>query len=457
MIRTRFAPSPTGYLHVGGVRTALFNWYHAKSNNGKIILRIEDTDTKRSTEEFENLIYEDFDWLGMDFDESPKKGGDCGPYKQSYRYDIYKRYINNLIEEEKAYYVFYDKSGEEIGNFAKIPENYANKNYTVKIKVEKNKEIKWNDLLKGEISFNSSDFEDFIILRSNGVPVYNFTVVVDDHLMGITDVIRGEDHISNTPKQIIIYEALGFSKPKFGHLPLILGEDKTPLSKRHGGVSVSYFREEGILPEALLNYLSLLGWNNEEEIYDVREKYKNFNIRDVSKRSSVFDYEKLKWVNEKTLRSMDEEKVSKKFLEWLKFVGIKINVEENYIKDVISISKEKVQDLKGLWEFSKNYFYDDFEYEEKYKEKFVKKEWFEELINIAIILLEDYDEKISLTQAEEFMKSLTEKKITGKKNTYQSIRGALLGKLVTPGLYETISVMGKKEVVKRLRRVVKGA
>jgi glutamyl-tRNA synthetase len=311
--------------------------------------------------------------------------------------------------------------------------------------------------LKGDLSFKNSDFEDFIILRSNGIPVYNFTVVVDDFLMKITDVIRGEDHISNTPKQIMIYDALGFKKPRFGHIPLILGEDKTPLSKRHGGVSVTHFRKEGILPEALLNYLSLLGWNNEYEIYDFRNKYKDFKIEKVSNRSSVFDYEKLKWVNEKILRSMDEEILLRRFLDWMDFLNIKIEKDKSYVKEVISISRGKVQDLKGLWDFSKNYFYDDFDYEEKYIKRFVKKEWFENLIDEAIILLEDYEEKISLEEAEEYMKKLAELKITGKKNTYQSIRGSLLGKLVTPGLYETISVMGKQEVIKRLKRVIKGA
>lgn len=456
MIRTRFAPSPTGYLHVGGVRTALFNWYYTKAQNGEIVLRIEDTDLERSKKEFEEIIYNDFEWLGLDFDESPLKGGKYKPYRQSQRFDLYKKYINELLERDKAYYTVYDENGEELGNFKKIPDNLKNNQYTVKIVVEKNKEIKWEDLLKGEITFNSSEFEDFIILRSNGIPVYNFTVVVDDFLMNITDVIRGEDHISNTPKQIMIYDALGFKKPRFGHIPLILGEDKTPLSKRHGGVSVSYFKKIGILPEALLNYLSLLGWNNEEEIYDFREKYKDFKIEEVSKRASIFDYEKLKWVNEKTLRSMDEEILLKRFLDWIKFSGITIKKNESYIKKVISISRGKVQDLNGLWEFSKNFFYDDFIYEEEYINKFVKKEWFEKLIKTAVNLLKDYDENISLAQAEEYLKRLAGEKITGKKNTYQSVRGALLGKLVTPGLYETISIMGKKEVIKRLERVLKG-
>jgi len=456
MIRTRFAPSPTGFLHVGGVRTALFNWYYSKSKNGKIILRIEDTDTQRSKPEYEEIIYKDLKWLGLDFDESPINEGEYKPYKQSERFDLYKEYIDKLIEIKSAYYVVYDEINKEIGSyFEKIPKEYKNNKFTVKLKVEENKKIKWQDLLKGEISFNSSEFDDFVILRSNGIPVYNFTVVIDDYLMNITDVLRGEDHISNTPKQIMLYNALNFEIPRFGHLPLILGEDKTPLSKRHGGVSVSYFREEGILPEALLNYLSLLGWNNDEQIFYYKDKIDVFKLEELSKRASIFDYEKLKWVNEKIMRQMYDEKLLENFIDWLNYKKIKINSEKDFIKEVISISKEKVQDLKGLWNFSKNYFFDNFEYEEKYIKKYMEKEWYKRLIEKAIEFFEDSDEDISIDEAEELMKKLAEQKITGKKNTYQSIRGALLGKLVTPGLYETIKVFGKEKIIKRLKRALR--
>ncbi|MGM0640450.1 MAG: glutamate--tRNA ligase [Thermotogota bacterium] len=458
MIRTRFAPSPTGFLHVGGVRTALFNWYYSKSKEGKIILRIEDTDIQRSKTEYEDIIYDDFKWLGLDFDESPIKEGNYKPYKQSERFDLYLKYINKLIKNKKAYYIIYDDKGEEIEKyFEEIPKEYKNNSYTIKFKVENNIEVKWNDMLKGEIAFNSSEFDDFVILRSNGIPVYNFTVVIDDYLMKITDVIRGEDHISNTPKQIMIYEALNFEKPRFGHLPLILGYDKTPLSKRHGGVSVTYFREEGILPEALLNYLSLLGWNNEEQIFNFRNKIKDFEIEKLSKRASIFDYEKLKWVNEKIIRKMDDGVLKENFINWLDFKDIKITKEDNYIKNVISISKEKVQDLKGLWDFSKNYFINDFEYEEKYIKKYMEKEWYDELLEKAIIIFENNSQDISIEKSEKIMKDLVEEKITSKKNTYQSIRGALLGRLVTPGLYETINVLGKDNTIKRLKRALRGA
>lgn len=456
MIRTRFAPSPTGFLHVGGVRTALFNWYYTKSQKGKFVLRIEDTDIERSKEEYENIIYDNFKWLGMEFDESPLNPGDFAPYKQSERLEIYKKYIIYLIEKEKAYYVIYDENGNEIESFfKKIPEQYKGNSFTVKFKVNKDKIIKWKDLLKGEISFNSSDFKDFVILRSNGIPVYNFTVVIDDSLMKITDIIRGEDHISNTPKQIMLYEALGFEKPNFGHLPLILGEDKTPLSKRHGGVSVTYFREEGILPEALLNYLSLLGWNNEEQIYSYKNKVEDFKIEDISNRSSIFDYEKLKWVNEKTIRKMNNDELLKSFLEWINYKNIILENNELFIKKVISISKEKIQDFKGLWEFSKNNFTQNFEYDEKYIKKYMNKDWYKELIKKSIEIFNNQKSKISIEEAEKLMKELAEFKITGKKNTYQSIRGALLGKLVTPGLYETIEVLGKEKIIERLEKALK--
>jgi len=274
VIRVRFAPSPTGYLHVGGVRTALFNWYYSKKNNGKFILRIEDTDVERSKKEYEDIILDDFKWCGIDYDEGPDKNGEYGPYRQSERFDTYKKYIDKLIVEKKAYYAIYSKEDNTkiIKKSYEYPKKYYDEDYsiTINFKVEKNKKISFNDLIKGEMIFDSNTYNDFVIFRSNGVPMYNFTVVIDDYLMNITHVFRGEDHLSNTPKQIMLYEALGFKKPEFAHIPLIIGEDKAPLSKRHGGTSVAYFKEEGYLPSALMNYLAVLGWSTEEQVFNLK-------------------------------------------------------------------------------------------------------------------------------------------------------------------------------------------
>ncbi len=256
MVRVRFAPSPTGYLHVGGARTALFNWLYAKKNNGKFILRIEDTDTERSTREFEELIMNDLKWLSLNWDEGPDIGGDFGPYRQSERLDIYREYAEKLVKLGFAYYGIYDENDPK--KLIETTNERPDKPHTIIFKVKSQTELSYEDMLKGKITFPGESVEDFVIVKSNGFPTYNFAVVIDDYTMRITDVLRGEDHISNTPKQLLIYDALGFEKPRFMHIPLILGADKTPLSKRHGAVSVGHFKTEGYLPEALTNYLAIL-------------------------------------------------------------------------------------------------------------------------------------------------------------------------------------------------------
>jgi len=455
MIRVRFAPSPTGHLHVGGLRTALFNWYFAKKNNGKFILRIEDTDMVRSKKEYEEAILEEMKWVGLDYDEGVDKPGEYGPYRQSERLDIYKRYIDQLLNEEKAYFSV-SKSDEIIFEGNNLPDKYKNnKDYSVvvKFKVDKDQKISFLDEIRGPIQFDTMHINDFVILRSNGVPVYNFTVVIDDYLMKISHVIRGEDHISNTPKQILIYNALSFELPKFAHLPLILGEDKSPLSKRHGEVSITYFRNEGYLSNAILNYLSLLGWNANEQIFDYTQKYQEFDLKNVSKNPSIFDYTKLLWTNETHLRNDPIEEIHKSFEDWAKYTNIKISGEDSFIKNIIEISRAKVQTLKQLYEFSKNFFVEEFEYEEEFIEKYMKKPWFKEILEKAIRKLSEID-KYNVSNVENALKEIALLNITGRKNVFQSIRGSLLGKLVTPGLYESIIALGKNESIKRLKRAL---
>jgi len=457
LVRVRFAPSPTGNLHVGGLRTALFNWYFAKKHDGKFIIRIEDTDLERSKREYENAILEELKWAGLDYDEGVDKNGEYGPYRQSERLDIYQKYIEQLLNDGKAYYCVYE--GEEIvfeGN--PLPNKYklernADSSIVIKFKVKKDEEISFNDLIRGLIEFNTNYIEDFVILRSNRIPVYNFCVVIDDYLMKISHVIRGEDHIPNTPKQVLLYNALSFNLPEFAHLPLIVGEDRTPLSKRHGEVSISYFRKEGYLPKALLNYLSLLGWNANEQIFDFKEKFKEFDIKNVSKNPTVFDYNKLLWTNEVHLRNNHIDEVYQNFVDWCNYCKIDINSDDVYIRKVIEISRPKVRTLKELYEFSLNFFKNDFEYEEEFVNKYMSKPWFEEVIKISINKLEKLD-VFEIKNIEYVLKEIASLNITSKKNVFQSIRGAVLGKLVTPGLYESIEVLGKEETIKRLKRTL---
>ena len=326
-MRVRFAPSPTGQLHVGNARTALFNWLLAHGKDGTFVLRIEDTDAERSTRESELTILEDLRWLGLDWDEGPDVGGPHGPYRQSERLHLYASYANELLAGDTAYYCFCSTDKLDADRQADLaagqPPKYhgtcrsmlrdeaqsrmdAGERPVVRFRVPASDEVRFADLVRGEVVFSTDVIGDFVIVRSDGRPQYNFAVVVDDALMEVTHVIRGEDHISNTPRQLLLYQALGFAPPEFAHLSLVLGPDHTPLSKRHGATSVSEFRARGYLPEAVVNYLALIGWSprtdggsgeNDAELLPVDEMSRRFAIEDVGHSPGVFDFEKLAWMN----------------------------------------------------------------------------------------------------------------------------------------------------------------
>ena len=466
VVRTRFAPSPTGHLHVGGARTALFNWMFTRKSGGKFILRMEDTDVERSSTEFERSIIDSLRWLGLDWDEGPDVGGEYGPYRQSERkkMGIYDEYAKKLIETGRAVYVVYDKEDREKELFetGEYPEDYIEKGHdvTVRFKVPKGREVRFRDLLKGEVTFRSDDIGDFIIIKSNGFPTYNFAVVVDDHLMGITHVFRGEDHLSNTPKQILIYEAFGWDVPTFMHIPLILGPDRTPLSKRHGATSVDHFREEGYLPEALLNYLALLGWKVEEgkEIFKISERLESFRIEDISNKNVVFDYKKLEWVNGKHMRMIGVEELLVEFEKFLDYIGMVeflefLGKDKIYTIEVILICREKVNTMKQLVDISMPFFNDEYDYEEDYVENYLKKDFAVPLLRKAIEEFSKNDDW-TIEGCERIVRRLAEYKIASKKKTFQLVRGAVTGKLVTPGLFETLAVLGKDRVLRRLERTL---
>jgi glutamyl-tRNA synthetase/nondiscriminating glutamyl-tRNA synthetase len=319
-MRVRFAPSPTGQLHVGNARTALFNWLLAHGKEGTFILRIEDTDAERSTRESEHSILEDLRWLGLDWDEGPDVEGPHGPYRQSERLHLYASYANELIGAGHAYYCFCSPQKLDTERQAMLasgrPPRYsgacrelaredvrqrmeAGERPVIRFKVPENVDISFNDLVRGDVTFSTDVIGDPVLVRSDGRPAYNFAVVIDDALMEVTHVIRGEDHISNTPRQVLLYQALGFTPPEFAHLSLVMGPDHTPLSKRHGATSVAEFRERGYLPEALVNYLALIGWSpgGDEELLPIQELARRFAIEDVGHSAGVFDQEKLAWMN----------------------------------------------------------------------------------------------------------------------------------------------------------------
>jgi len=448
-VRVRFAPSPTGYLHVGGARTALFNWLYARKNGGKFILRIEDTDTERSTRESEEMIMRDLKWLGLTWDEGPDIGGDFGPYRQSERLDLYREFAEKLIENGNAYFAVYDKDDPKKVLYTSVQRPSDGTTYTIVFKVPKNKIISYDDMLKGTIEFSTEYMEDFIIFKSNGFPVYNYAVVIDDHTMNITHVLRGEDHISNTPKQILIYEALGWQPPEFMHIPLILGADKTPLSKRHGATAVEHFRREGYLAKALVNYLAILGWSVDEEIFDYVEKVNSFSPEQISNKNVVFDYQKLEWVNSKHMKMLSSEQMYEQFLDWQRFTGN----DKQVPKSVFEICKEKVNTLKQLYEFALPFIEEEYEYSDDYVEKFLKKPEARDIIQSALQEFSALDE-YTIESVEATLRKIASTLQIGTNKVFQTIRGALLGKLVTPGLFESIVVLGKEETKRRLLRTL---
>jgi nondiscriminating glutamyl-tRNA synthetase len=343
--RIRFAPSPTGFIHVGNARTALFNWLYARQQGGAFILRIEDTDVERSSPEYEERLIADLRWLGLDWDEGPDVGGEFGPYRQSERLEIYRTHTQKLLEEEKAYYCFCPPEGLEkdraealaagrmpiySGRCRRVPTEDARRRVAggekgaVRLKVPDEGTLGYDDLVRGHLAFDLKLIGDPVLVRSTGLPAYNYAVVVDDALMSITHVIRGEDHISNTPRQLLIYRALGLIPPQFAHLAMVMGKDNTRLSKRHGATAVDQFQKEGVLASALFNYLALLGWAPPEgrEVLAKDELLGLFDLKKVSRAAAIFDYEKLNWINRQHIKRLGSKEKAKIAYPYLKDYGI---------------------------------------------------------------------------------------------------------------------------------------
>ncbi|MBQ7197469.1 MAG: glutamate--tRNA ligase [Synergistaceae bacterium] len=434
-VRVRFAPSPTGALHIGGGHTALFNWLWARHNNGKFILRIEDTDLARSTKEYEQTIMSGMKWLGLDWDEGPDIGGDYGPYRQSERLEIYREYANKLVDEGKAY-----KDGEAII-----------------FKVEPGQDISFNDIVYGQINVmsdglkeqNSDKLKDIVIIKSDGMPTYNYAVVIDDHLMKMTHVIRGEDHISNTPKQILIYRALGWEVPEFAHLPMILGRDKKKLSKRHGATSIYEYRDMGYMPDSMFNFLALLGWSagDDKEIFTRPQAAEWFELSRVTKKAAVFDFDKLNYINQEHLKALDPMvrlSMIKPF--WIE-AGLPVSEhDDKYLADALTLMAGRGRTAKEMAEFS-DYFVsfepvkarwspeglDKDKLKEFFAELFASSEWkAEALENIA-------------------RNFITSHEGAKMKDYAMPLRFALTGMKVSPGIFEVAELMGKDECEKRVK------
>lgn len=363
-VRVRFAPSPTGYLHIGGARTALYNYLYAKAVGGTFVLRVEDTDLERSSKEYEQAQLEDIKWLGLDYDEGPEKPGDYGPYRQSERTHIYKEYAQRLLDSGKAYYCFcsdevLERKKEQAmqenrdphydGTCLSVSMEEAKKRLengekaVVRFKAPK-KPYTLNDHVRGEVTFPENMVGDFVIMRSNGMPVYNFCCVVDDYLMKITHVIRGEDHLNNTLRQVMVYEGLEAPLPEFAHVSLLVGKDRQKLSKRHGATSVTMYKEESYLPNAMVNYLTLLGWSHpeEKEVFDLKELESVFTLKRFSKSPAVFDIEKFRYVNGQHLKNVSDKQICSELDSLLKDTHYATQNSE-WKTEFVSLFKEKVQ------------------------------------------------------------------------------------------------------------------
>ena len=425
-VRVRFAPSPTGYLHIGGARTALFNWLFARYNKGVFLLRIEDTDQQRSTEEATQAILDSMKWLGLDWDE--------GPYFQSQRLAIYKQYAEKLIEQGKAFYDT-DAEGRKAIRF-KMQDGIT--------------EI--NDLIHGTITFDASLIEDFVILKADGFPTYNFACVVDDADMGITHIIRGDDHISNTPKQIALYKAFGFKMPEFAHIPMILGEDGSRLSKRHGATSVTEYRDKGYLPHALVNFLALLGWSpgNDQEIISITEMIEKFTLKRVNKTSAQFNNIKLDWMNGQYIKSTPVEQLTIDTKRFFEKSGIDMtNIPQAWLTNLVMLYHERFKTFQDLLDQTRFFFTDAIEYDRAAVDKFLKKEGVVELLKevySAISLVDNFDKK----NMEDSLRALTVKIDVSFSRLAQPLRVSITGKSVSAGIFETMELLGKEKALKRL-------
>ncbi|SNR90581.1 glutamate--tRNA ligase [Desulfurobacterium atlanticum] len=475
-VRVRFAPSPTGYMHVGNARTALFNYLFARHHNGTFILRIEDTDVERHSEDAVNVIYDALKWMGLDWDEGPLKGGDFGPYRQSKRMDIYQKYIEILKEKGLVYECFCTK--EELDKMRQeqlkrgLPPKYSGKcrhltdeereklkkegrKPVLRFKVPQDRTVIWKDLVKGAISIGADQLGgDFVIVRSNGMPVYNFVVVIDDALMEITHVIRGEDHISNTPKQILLYEAFGFKVPEFAHLPMILGEDRSKLSKRHGSTSVAEFKEKGYLPEAFTNFIALLGWypKDGKEILSRDELIERFDIKDVNSSPAIFNFEKLNWMNREYIKAYDISKLTELIIPYLEKAGFDIEkFDRKWLEKVVEVTRDYLTVLSDAPTYMETFLKDEFEIEKDAAE-FMD----EDRLNVVEKFLEKV-ESLDEIDGDIFKKIVKE---TGKelkvkgKNLFMPIRVGLTGKMKGVELDILVSLLGKDRVIKRLHHAI---
>ena len=460
-VRVRFAPSPTGALHIGGVRTALFNWLFARQQKGVFVLRIEDTDQSRSTDESIQAITEGMKWVGLDWDE--------GPYRQTERMDLYRSHATQLLEKGQAYWCVCKaeeldarrKEAEAKGLSPKYDGRCRDRGLTnptgdaaLRFKAPREGETVVDDLIKGKIIFDNNVQDDLIILRSNGYPTYNFSVVIDDAMMNITHVVRGDDHLTNTPRQVPIFRALGFPVPQFGHLPMILGSDKARLSKRHGATSIMAYKEMGYLPDAMMNYLVRLGWSHgNQEIFTRQELIEKFSWKNVQTSAAVFNPEKLLWVNAEYIKISPPAQVAQALVPLLEAAGLTNEIEAvspGWLTQLVILVKERAKTLVEMVDWVSPYFGQAVIYDEEAAKKFLTPA-IAPILATLLTRLKAFP-AFSKQQWEEAFKQLVEEEGMKMGQLAQPVRVALTGRTASPGLFEVMEVLGRDRTLFRLRQ-----
>jgi glutamyl-tRNA synthetase len=475
-LRLRFAPSPTGYLHVGGARTALYNWLLARSSGGAFILRIEDTDISRSTEEAIEAIIEDMRWLGLDWDEGPEAGGDHWPYRQTGRASLYLNAARGLLEEGKAYRCFclpeelaegreraaaegrspmYDRRCRAIPREEAMNMERDGKPFALRFLVPEGETVV-RDIIRGDITFRNSDIEDFVLLRNDATPTYNLAVVVDDLEMQVSHVVRGDDHLPNTPKQVLLYGALGTQEPAFAHLPMILGQDGKPLSKRHGDVSVGRFREMGFLPEAMINFLALLGWSLDDSTTIIGREalIDSFSLERVGSKPAVWDSEKLTWMNSQYIMALSDEELAQALMPFLARAGLAAEDDEgarDKMRRIAPIIRERIKvlgDATSLLAF----FFQEMETAEDALDLLRGAENGAILKETGKRLLEL--EGFESAAIEEALRSMADELNVKARKAFQPIRVAITGSKVSPPLFESMEILGREKCMQRIARAL---
>lgn len=475
-VRVRFAPSPTGYPHVGNIRTALFNWLFARHHGGSFIVRIEDTDVTRKIEGAVEAILNGLRWLGLDWDEGPEVGGEYGPYFQSQRLELYREAAERLVSQDNAYYCYcspqrleemraeqirrkqppgYDRRCRYLGAEERRQREAEGITPVVRFKTPLEGQTKFNDLIWGEVVFDNSTIDDFVLLKSDGYPTYHLANVVDDHLMEISHVLRAEEWLASTPRHLLLYQALGFAPPQFAHLPMILGADRTKLSKRHGAVSITDYYEQGYLPEAMVNFLALLGWSLDDktEILSRQELINNFSLERVSRTAAIFNQDKLNWMNGVYIRSLSLEDFTQRSLPFLER-GLPPEVERplsiNYVREIMPLIQERTRTLAEVAELAQFFFVSELDYDPTL---LIGKNMNRDE---AIKALEAGKQKLSglpefnTESLEVVLRSLAEELGLKTGQLFGTLRVAVTGRTAAPPLFQTMAVLGRERCLRRI-------